>query len=187
MNNRTKLIAAAVAGATALSAGGLGFIAGKEGKVNTPYRDIAGVWTVCYGSTGAHVIPDGVARTDEQCLTLLREDAQRFEATVNRCTPAPKNQNQFDAMVSLSFNIGPTAYCNSTFARKFNECGSCAEDQFVRWNKARVNGVLVPVRGLTNRRLAERALFLTPVVEAPPIDAHGEQYIPETEEAPECR
>lgn len=156
--------------AVAISAVGVMFIGDWEGKRNEPYRDIAGIWTVCYGSTGAHVLRDG-ARTDEECVTLLDEDLDRFEAAVNRCTPRPKSQPQFDALVSLSFNIGENAYCSSTLARKFNagdEYG--AADQFLRWDKARVNGVPVSVRGLRNRREAERKLFLsgTPAVPAEP-------------------
>lgn len=158
------LIGAGVA--MAISAAGVMFIGEKEGKRNEPYRDIAGVWTVCYGSTGAHVLRDGV-RTDAECVSLLDEDLDRFEAAVNRCTPVVKSQPQFDALVSLSFNIGENAFCRSTLARKLNagdEYG--AAEQFLVWDKARVNGVLVSVRGLTNRRQAERTLFLsgTPAV-----------------------
>lgn len=176
----------AVVGAIAISAAGLLAIANFEGKENAPYRDIANVWTVCYGSTGAHVVPGGT-RTDEECLTLLDEDVDRFEAAVNRCTPAPKTQNQFDAMVSFSFNIGESAYCNSTFARKFN-AGDIegASDEFLRWNKARVNGKLVPVRGLTRRRTAERDLFLDGAVIGgvqPP--GYGVGSVPT--DTPECR
>lgn len=177
VDNKLKAIVAAVGGAVALSAAGLGFIAGKEGKVNAPYRDVAGVWTVCYGSTGAHVLPGGT-RTDEQCMTLLREDAQRFVDTVNRCTPAPKNQNQFDAMVSFSYNIGATAYCGSSFARKFNAGDNLgAAEEFPKWSYATVNGQKVRVQGLVNRRLAERTLFLTPV-EAIPEPVSGEVFVP---------
>lgn len=177
LDNKLKAIAAGVAGAIALSAAGLGFIAGKEGKENAPYQDIAGIWTVCYGSTGAHVVPGGV-RTDEECMTLLRKDAQRFEAAVNRCTPAPKNQNQYDAMVSFSFNIGENAYCNSTFARKFNAGDVAgAAEEFPRWSYATVQGQRVRVQGLLNRRVAERALFLTPVPIVPE-PADGSTFVP---------
>lgn len=177
LDNKLKAVAAGVAGAVALSAAGLGFIAGKEGKENKPYRDIANVWTVCYGSTGAHVLPGGT-RTDAECLTLLREDAQKFEAAVNRCTPPPKNQNQFDAMVSFSFNIGESAYCNSTFARKFNAGDPAgAAEEFPKWSYATVNGQRVRVQGLLNRRLAERTLFLTPVAVVPE-PAGGEVFVP---------
>lgn len=181
MNNLKKL-AVGVGGAIALSAAGLGFIAGWEGKENEPYRDIAGVWTVCYGSTGAHVLAEGT-RTDDECLTLLEEDVQRFEAAVNRCTPAPKTQNQFDALTSLSFNIGEHAYCNSTLAKKFNAGDILgAADQFPRWSYATIDGEKVQVRGLLNRRLAERVLFLTP---PPPVVVERREPVP-AQPSPEC-
>ena len=161
MQNRAK--AGIIGAVAAISAAGVAFIAGWEGKENAPYKDMVGVWTVCYGSTGAHVRSGGV-RTDEECITLLEEDLVRFERAVNRCTPAPKNQNQFDALVSLSFNIGENAYCGSTLARKFNAgdvAGASAE--FPRWSYAGGR----QVRGLLRRREAERRLFDTPVSPAP--------------------
>lgn len=174
-------IGAAVA--VAISAAGVMFIGDREGKQNEPYRDIAGVWTVCYGSTGAHVLRDGV-RSDAECVTLLDEDLDRFEAAVNRCTPVPKTQPQFDALVSISFNIGEAAYCNSTLARKFNQGDTLgAADQFLVWNKSRINGQLVPVRGLTLRRQAERTLFLsgTPVV---PVETQEPPLVQSPEACP---
>ena len=182
MNNNLKKVLVGAAGALAVSAAGLGFIGGWEGKENEPYRDIAGVWTVCYGSTGAHVISGGT-RTDEECLSLLDEDVNRFEAAVNRCTPAPKTQNQFDALVSLSFNIGEQAYCRSTLARKFNAGDTLgAADQFSAWSYATINGERRQVRGLLNRRLAERVLFLTP---PPPVTVERPAPIPASS-SPEC-
>jgi len=178
---KTKGIVGAVA-AVAVSAAGVMFIGDREGKRNEPYRDIAGVWTVCYGSTGAHVL-EGGTRTDEECVSLLDEDLNRFEAAVNRCTPVPKTQPQFDALVSLSFNIGEQAYCRSTLARKFNEGDTLgAADQFLVWNKARINGTLVTVRGLTLRRQAERTLFLTP---PPPVAVERVEPVPASP-SPEC-
>lgn len=184
-NSLNKKIGA-IAGAVAISAAGLLAIANFEGKENAPYRDIAGIWTVCYGSTGAHVVPGGT-RTDEECLTLLDKDVDRFEAAVNRCTPAPKTQNQFDAMVSLSFNIGENAYCGSTFARKFNAGDTQgAADAILLWNKARVNGQLVTVRGLTRRREAERTLFLkAPAAVA--VEAPVAGPVPTPTGTPDCR
>lgn len=170
-----KVVAGGIAAAVAISSAGLLFIGQKEGKENAPYRDIAGVWTVCYGSTGAHVRSGGV-RSDEECLTLLDQDVDRFEAAVNRCTPPRKTQNEFDAMVSFSFNIGEQGYCNSTFARKFNSGDKVgAANAMLAWDKARVNGVLVSVRGLRLRREAERTLFLTP---PPAVAVDGQVPIP---------
>jgi lysozyme len=164
----TKLqaIRAAVVGAVAISAAGTAFVAGWEGRENKPYRDIVGVWTVCYGSTGAHVVPNGAPLSNAECTTLLREDLQRFEAAVNRCTPAFKTQNQFDALTSLSFNIGERAYCSSTLARKFNAGDTLgAANQFPRWSYAGGR----EVRGLRRRREAERTLFLRPDSPSPPV------------------
>ena len=182
MNNNLKKVLVGAAGALAVSAAGLGFIGGWEGKENDPYRDIAGVWTVCYGSTGAHVVPGG-RRTDAECLSLLDEDVDRFEAAVNRCTPVPKTQNQFDALVSLSFNIGEQAYCRSTLARKFNAGDTLgAADQFSAWSYATINGERRQVRGLLNRRLAERVLFLTP---PPAVPVERPAPVPASS-SPEC-
>lgn len=164
MQNKNKVIAGVAATVVGLSASGLAFIAGWEGKENKPYQDIVGVWTVCYGSTGPHVRSGGV-RTDAECQTMLREDAVRFEAAVARCSaPAVLNQNQYDAVVSLAFNIGTQGYCNSTLSRKLRAgdyAGASAE--FPKWSYAGGR----QVRGLLNRRTAEQALFNTPVATRP--------------------
>lgn len=179
MTNNLKKVLAGAGAAIAVSAAGLGFIGNWEGKENAPYRDLAGVWTVCYGSTGAHVIPGG-ERTDAECLSLLDEDVNRFEGAVNRCTPVAKTQNQFDALVSLSYNIGERAYCNSTLARKFNAGDTLgAAEQFPAWSYATINGEKRQIRGLLNRRLAERVLFLTP---PPPVIV--ERQVPAPVSAP---
>lgn len=157
MNNTNK--AGVVGVIAAVSAAGVAFVASWEGKENTPYKDVAGVWTVCYGSTGAHVRTGGT-RTDEQCVTLLNEDLDRFEAAVNRCVTTALNQNEFDALTSFSFNVGERAFCNSTLTRKLNaEDRLGAADEFPKWSYAGGKWV----RGLYNRRQAERKLFLTPV------------------------
>jgi GH24 family phage-related lysozyme (muramidase) len=182
MDTNLKKVLVGAAGAIAVSAAGLGFIGNWEGKENDPYRDIAGVWTVCYGSTGAHVVPGG-RRTDAECLSLLEEDVVRFEAAVNRCTPVPKTQNQFDALVSISYNIGERAYCSSTLVRKFNAGDTLgAADQFPAWSYATVNGEKRQIRGLLNRRLAERVLFLTP----PPAAPVGAPRPAPVSPSPEC-
>lgn len=160
MNNTNKgIVASAAAAATAISAAGVALVASWEGKENKPYQDIVGVWTVCYGSTGAHVRTGGT-RTDQECITLLDEDLDRFEAAVNRCITTDVNQNEFDALTSFAFNVGERAFCNSTLVRKVNagdDAGAAAE--FPKWSYAK--GKLV--RGLYNRRLAEQRLYLTPV------------------------
>ena len=82
---------------------------------------------------------------------------KEFESTVNTSVKAPLTQNQYDALVSLSYNIGSNAFKNSTLLKKLNSGDyKGAAEQFLVWNK--VNSKRV--QGLVNRREAERNLFL---------------------------
>ena len=149
-----KTVGLGIAAATAAAI--FATIAGWEGKENDPYRDIVGVWTVCYGDT-ASVTP-GVRQSDAQCAERLDSQVAAHAAPIIRCVPAlrqPSRQNQLVASVSLAYNIGPSGFCRSTAARLFNAGqwrSGC--DAFLRWNRA--GGRIV--RGLTNRRRAEHAI-----------------------------
>ena len=127
---------------------------GKEHLV--AYRDLVGVWTICGGDT-ERVYP-GLVETSEGCA--IREEGQlvRHAEAVLKCSPVLRGRpEQLAAAVSLAYNIGPAGYCRSTVARRFNRGdtrGAC--DAFLMWNRA---GGRV-VRGLDNRRRAERALCL---------------------------
>lgn len=131
-----------------------------EGVEHVPYRDIVGIWTVCYGDTN-NVVP-GRRETQEQCEARLERQLIAHAKPVLECVPKlTRYPNATAAAVSLAYNIGPTAFCRSTVARRFNAGdirGGC--DALMMWNKARVRGKLVVVRGLTNRRNAERAICL---------------------------
>jgi lysozyme len=84
-----------------------------------------------------------------------------FEGYVNRAVKVKLTQNQFDALVSLVYNIGPPNFNGSTLLRKLNAGDYAgAADQFLVWNKGRVGRKLVVISGLVNRRNAERQLFL---------------------------
>jgi lysozyme len=149
----SKGIIAASAGAALLLS--VPFIASWEGKSNDPYRDIVGIPTVCYGETRV------VMRrySDAECLAILQEGVKQFEGYVLRCTPSLKDRPyQLAAATSLTYNIGPTNYCRSTAARRFNQ-GRYKEgcEAFRLWNKA---GGRV-VKGLVNRREAEYKLCVT--------------------------
>ena len=120
------------------------------------YRDSAGIATIGWGHT------DGVKMTD----TCSQDQADRWlvgdvQAAVNACDAnAPKNltQNQFDALVVFTFNVGVGAEAHSTLLAKLNAGDMAgAADEFLKWNHA--GGVVVD--GLTRRRQAERALFLS--------------------------
>jgi lysozyme len=116
-------------------------------------------WTIGIGTT---VYPDGrkVKRgdkiTEDEALDFLRVDLAKFEAEVNRLVKVKLNQNQFDALVSLVYNIGAGAFAKSTLLRRLNAGDyKAAEDEFARWNRAGVN--IMP--GLVRRRSAEAHLF----------------------------
>ena len=115
------------------------------------------VWTVGWGHTGSDVI-EGTVWTQEQADESFLRDVERFEVCVNKAVTVPLQQNEFDACVSLAFNIGCAAFGKSTLVRLLNESDyDGAEAQFARWNKQAGK----ELAGLTRRRTAEAALFET--------------------------
>lgn len=131
-----------------------------EGLRLVAYLDSVGVWTIGYGDTGTDVVK-GLTITKEEAEERLRKRLVEFEGYVNRAVKVKLTQNQFDALVSLVYNIGPTNFNDSTLLRKLNAGDYAgAADQFLVWNKGRVDGKLVVISGLVNRRNAERQLFL---------------------------
>lgn len=126
--------------------------------VQRVYLDPIAIPTVCVGHTGKDVTKADVGRvfSEERCAELLRSDAQAAEKAVKRCVTFPVTQNQYDALVSFTFNVGGANLCSSTLVRLHNagDCRSAAA-QFPRWNKAA--GRVLP--GLTKRRAHERAMY----------------------------
>lgn len=133
---------------------GIELIKQFEGFRNQAYLCPAGVWTIGYGHTKA--VKPGMVISSTRGEVLLREDLRFFEATVNQSVKVPLNQNQFDALVSLCYNIGSTAFNNSTLLKLLNKSQyDAAQWQFLRW----VNGGGRQLPGLVKRRQAERDLF----------------------------
>lgn len=157
----TQVTLAGVVGAAA-AAGLFTTIPEDEGTEYRAYRDIAGIWTICQGDT-KNVRP-GMVETKEGCQRRLEEQLIAHAVPVMRCSPRlaePGRDHQRWAAVSLAYNIGATAYCRSTVDRMFDQGNWRAGcDAFMAWNKARVQGKLRPVRGLTNRRARERQICL---------------------------
>lgn len=122
-----------------------------------PYRCPSGVWTIGYGHTEGVTATSPMITRDE-AVALLDKDIARFERAVNEAVHVPLNQNQFDALVSLCFNIGVGAFRTSTLVRKLND-GEDAAPEFDRWNQSK--GEVLP--GLVRRRDAERKLFESPL------------------------
>jgi lysozyme len=128
------------------------------------YLDIAGVPTACDGLTKG--VRLGQRYTEEQCGQMLEAALVEHARGVMACTPGlslfyPNRDNVRFAAVSMAYNIGVSAWCGST-ARKRIDAGLIHQacDAFLPWDKARVNGVLRPVKGLTARRQRERAACL---------------------------
>lgn len=136
-------------------------IAEAEGCRLTAYRCPAGVPTIGWGETDG--VQMGDTCTQEQADRWLLEDLQeRTRAVQALCTRAP-SRNELGALVSLAYNIGVGALSKSTALRQHNAGQHEAAARAIElWDKARVNGVLTTLPGLTARRARERALYLTP-------------------------
>lgn len=129
---------------------GIEFLIKEEGEVLTAYKCQAGVWTIGVGHTGDEVMP-GLKITKEKSRELLKIDLKRFEDVVNKSVKYPIEQYQFDALVSLAFNIGVNAFANSTVVKKIN-AGADMKDVEEAWKMWRMGGgkilpVLVARRG----------------------------------------
>jgi len=132
-----------------------------EGLRQWAYNDIANpaLLTVCFGSTTN--VQAGKKYSLEECKARLDSDMLAAIETVERCHPGLPD-NVLAAFGDAVYNIGPTVACNST-ASKYLDMGQInyACDQLLRWDKARVAGVMVALPGLTKRREKERALCLS--------------------------
>lgn len=143
--------------AASLSAGAaaVALITTYEGLRLEAYKDPVGVWTICYGST-KNVKPGQVA-TLQECDNRLGADAEEAANAVRKYVQHPITQEQFDALVDFTFNLGAGNLKNSTLLRKLN-AGDCygAAEEFRRWVYA--GRQVMP--GLQKRREAEYELFL---------------------------
>ncbi|WP_353164164.1 lysozyme [Acinetobacter guillouiae] len=140
------------------SANGINLICGFEGLELKAYDDGVGVWTIGYGTTIVNGIKvkKGDICTVEQAKSYMAQDLKKFESAVDTSVKVTITQNQFDALVSLAYNIGTGAFKSSTLLKKLNAKDyKGAAAQFDRWNRA--GGKVM--QGLVNRRAKERKLF----------------------------
>ena len=137
------------------SAEGLSLIKKFEGCELEAYQCSAGVWTIGYGHTKGVEAGDEISK--EQAEEMLVEELHEYESYVNDFVTAPLSQNQYDAMVSWVYNLGPANLKASTMLKVLN-AGEYEEvpAQMKRWNKA--GGKVL--EGLIRRREAESLLFL---------------------------
>lgn len=140
-----------IVGGLSLTAAGLISIATWEGFKDEAYIPVPGdVPTIGFGSTEGVKLGDTISVPD--ALNRLEADVRVAEDAVRSCVTVPLMPYEFDAYVSLAYNIGGSAFCNSTLVRKLNSGnyqGACAE--LKRW--VYVDGRVV--QGLVNRREAE--------------------------------
>jgi len=143
---------------------GIDLIVKFEGLKLRPYKCPAGLWTVGFGT----LIGDGKSLPPEwnrtfsydECVDLLKKELRGKERGVLRLVRWPLTQNEFDALVSFAYNLGLGCLQRSTIRQKLNRGDKeGAVQSLLKYNKARVNGVLKELRGLTRRRQAEAALF----------------------------
>ncbi len=154
MRARNKTIAGtATAGALALA---MGLIAPWEGVELRAYRDIVGVPTICYGETRG--VKMGDTSTLAECKTQLAIAVVQFDREMSPCLPVVLPDKTRAAFISFSYNLGAKILCVSpTMSRLIKArdiAGAC--NAMTRFNRA--GGKVV--RGLTNRRAAERKLCL---------------------------
>lgn len=139
-----------------LSAAVLVGIALEEGFTSKAVIPVPGdVPTIGFGTTEG--VKKGDVITPEKALVRLLQDADKFSEGVKRCANVPLFQHEYDAYVSLSYNIGTGAFCNSTLVKKlkvYDYEGACKE--ILKWDKFKGE----PLKGLTHRRQREYKLCM---------------------------
>ena len=125
-----------------------------EGCKQVAYQDSVGVWTIGYGHTKD--VYEGQLAIKKTIERWLQEDLEEFESYVSKLVKVELNQNQFDALVAWTYNLGPTNLKESTMLRKLNYGDyESVPDEMRRWNKA--GGEVL--NGWVRRRDAEANLF----------------------------
>lgn len=134
---------------------GLNLIKFFEGLKLRAYKCPADIWTIGYGHTDG-VAPDDIV-TEAQAISLLFEDLAKSERAVNQYVHVTLTQNQFDALVSFTFNLGVGNFRTSMLLKKINAGDyDGASQEFGRWIRAGGKALA----GLVSRREAESALFM---------------------------
>ena len=145
-----------------LDLNGVNLLAHLEGLELQAYKCSAGVWTIGLGSTfyeNGSKVKRGDVITKDQAYSLFYLIAAKFERAIADNVKVSINQNQYNALFCWIYNVGITAFKNSTLLRVLNtnpNDGNIAK-QFLRWNK--IAGV--ESKGLTNRRIKESSLYFS--------------------------
>lgn len=152
-----------------ISPAGIDLIKKFELFVPHTYVDAVGVLTIGYGST---IYRDGTKPkhgetiSEEEAAALLAWGVNIRAKAIQHEILNPLNQNQQDAILSLTYNIGVSGFMKSTVLKLINQNPNEPDIRrgFLMWNKGHVNGKLVELPGLTSRRNKEANLYFTPIV-----------------------
>lgn len=138
---------------------GLDLIKHYEGCKLNAYLCPSGIPTIGYGHTSNIKMTDVI--TQEQAESLLKQDLLPREKDLNGHFPNGLDQNKFDALISFIYNLGGGAFDVSLLLKliKNNAENDLIYAEFLKWDKARVNGILKSLHGLTKRRKSEAELF----------------------------
>lgn len=131
-----------------------------EGCKLNAYQDSVGIWTIGYGNItyeNGTKVKKGDKITQQRAEELFRYFADRFASQIETKITVPVTQHQFNAVVSLAYNIGVSAFSKSTMLKKINVCSSdkTITNEFMKW----VNGGGKKIQGLVNRRAEEAKLY----------------------------
>lgn len=138
-----------------ISQDGLNKLVQREEIRTTAYRDTRGIWTIGVGHTSAAGNPDvheGLTISTIDAYKIFQKDLESFEQCVNSMVKVKVNQDQFDSMVSLAYNIGNHAFANSSLIRDLNDGASLdqLDKDILKWNQP---------NEIIGRRKSERTQF----------------------------
>lgn len=144
-----------------LDIAGYNFIAKKEGFRSNPYIDSVGVATIGYGTikypNGKKVSLKDKPVTQETAFSFLKRDADIFAQSVFKYVGSSVNQNQFNALVSFSYNLGIRSIFLNKVAKNPNS--PTVANEFKKWVYGNVNGVNKKLDGLIKRRSEEVEMY----------------------------
>lgn len=135
-----------------------------EGLKTTAYQDSCSIWTIGIGSTrlfDGTPVKKGDRLTEEQCYQLAEKEAEYMLGQIQPQVKVPLTDNQWFALLSLTYNIGTGGLSTSSVLKSINEKAdmSVIGQNWMKWNKGHVNGQLVELPGLTVRRKSEFKVF----------------------------
>lgn len=136
-------------------------VAGYEGLRTSPYLDVVGVRTVCFGETAADHVNTNRDYTPAECRKMLNASLKKYDAKMVKCLYHTIPPSMQIAFISATYNIGVYAFCHSSMARRVNAGdlrGAC--NALLMWDKGVVHGRRRVVKGLKRRRESERKICL---------------------------